>query len=98
MGLEQVFDPATCESITLLDTFGGNDPRTVFVDDTWKDVPPGMVSSFVRVRMNEISSSHIQFLKQPLVTLKEICKLNHRYLDDDRRALCAIEGPTPTLD
>lgn len=70
LGLEQIFDAEACSSITFLDTFGGNDPRTVFVDDTWKDVPPELATSFERVRCNEISPEHIKIMRKAKVSMK----------------------------
>lgn len=70
LGLEQCFDAEICKSITFIDTFGGNDPRTIFVDDTWKDIPPDLMTAFERLRCNEISPSHLDIMRKASVKMK----------------------------
>lgn len=72
LGLDAIFDPDVCKSVTFLDSFVGNDPRTVFVDDTWKDVPPDLAVTFERVRCNELSLQHIKVIQNAKVGLKYV--------------------------
>ncbi|KXT11188.1 hypothetical protein AC579_835 [Pseudocercospora musae] len=71
LGFDQIFEVESCKSITFIDTFGGNDPRTVFVDDTWKDIPADAMTAFECVRCNEISPSHIEIMRKAKVQMKE---------------------------
>lgn len=65
-GLEAVFDPSTCKSVTCFDTWGGvsSDPSNVYVDDTWKSVTRDMPKHFQVVRCNEISTYQVETISR----------------------------------
>ncbi|KAF2165240.1 hypothetical protein M409DRAFT_67488 [Zasmidium cellare ATCC 36951] len=78
LGMEQIFDVDHCTSITFLDTFGGNDPRTIFVDDTWKNVPLDLYANFHSVRCNELAPQHIEIMKNAAGKMRALYVVNER--------------------
>ncbi|KAK4992257.1 hypothetical protein LTR50_001237 [Elasticomyces elasticus] len=64
--LTEIWDTATLESTTFIDTFGGlkGDPNTVFVDDTWKRLPSPSRFNIKVIRCNELAIQHVQLLSQ----------------------------------
>ncbi|KAK6393594.1 hypothetical protein LTR65_002466 [Meristemomyces frigidus] len=61
-----LFDPDTCKSTTFIDTFGGtgSNPQNVYVDDTWKNLPTDMKTSFLSSRINEVAPQHVEILRR----------------------------------
>lgn len=78
LGMEQVFDVESCHSATFLDTFGNNNPRTIFVDDTWKDVPLDLYTNFTYVRVNEIAPQHLQIMRLSKMEMEYFYIVNER--------------------
>ncbi|KAM3422947.1 hypothetical protein BST61_g430 [Cercospora zeina] len=69
---DQIFDKETCRSATFIDTFGGNDPRTVFVDETWHAVPHDLDAPLDRVRLNEVAPRHVDIMRNQSIGLKAL--------------------------
>ncbi|EME47548.1 hypothetical protein DOTSEDRAFT_69486 [Dothistroma septosporum NZE10] len=78
LSMEQIFDISVNCSITFLDTFGGNDPRTIFVDDTWKNVPLDMYANFKCVRANEVSPGQVTIMKNAKTKMERMYLVNER--------------------
>lgn len=59
-----VMDHKTCDSMTFLDTFGGaqGGSANVYVDDTWRNLPPDYKTNFRTIRFNEFAEQHIEML------------------------------------
>ncbi|GAB7354177.1 hypothetical protein MBLNU459_g4730t1 [Dothideomycetes sp. NU459] len=63
--LSRIADPETIRSADLISTFGGSrsGPATIFIDETWKNVPDGSYfRNFKKTRCNETSSHHAKIL------------------------------------
>jgi hypothetical protein len=75
-GLEQVIDDSTCETVTLLDFWGGTDPRTIFIDHTWRMLPERAPPGFKRVRINEVSQFQIEAIARASQCMEEIYLVN----------------------
>ena len=65
--LEHCFDPTTLHSTEMINCFGGatstSSAATIFVDETWKDIPEGKYfQNFKRTRTSEISEGHTRIL------------------------------------
>lgn len=78
-GIDKVLDQDYCNSICFLDFFGGakGASANVFMDDTWRNIPPDLVTSFKTVRSNEPATQHAQMMssvKEPLENLYMISK------------------------
>jgi hypothetical protein len=54
-----------CESMTFLDVYGGvqGGDANVYVDDTWKDMPPDTEFHFTTMRFNEFAPQHVNMIK-----------------------------------
>ncbi|PIA98994.1 hypothetical protein CB0940_02483 [Cercospora beticola] len=72
LSFDQIFDDQTCTSATFIDTFGGNDPRTIFVDETWNAVPHDLDVPFDRIRVNEISPRHVEIMRKQSKNMKAL--------------------------
>jgi hypothetical protein len=77
-GLDKIIDPNVCESITCLDFFGANDPRTIFIDHTWRALPEQAPPNVKRVRVNEVSQFQIELLTRATQGMEEIYLVNAR--------------------
>lgn len=55
----------TCTSMTFLDTFGGaqGGDANIYVDDTWKDMPPDTKVFYTTMRFNEFAPQHVNMIK-----------------------------------
>lgn len=63
--LAQIGDPTTITSSDFISTFGGSrsGPSTIFIDDTWKNIPDGSYfAKLKRSRTNETSTQHAKIL------------------------------------
>jgi hypothetical protein len=60
-----VLNIETCESMTFLDVFGGvqGGDANVYVDDTWKDMPPDTKFHYRTMRFNEFAPQHVNMIK-----------------------------------
>ncbi|TKA79632.1 hypothetical protein B0A55_03440 [Friedmanniomyces simplex] len=67
-GVEHMWSLETCRSITFMDTFGGigtpGNARNVYIDDTWKDLPPDMRAKFLTCRTNEVATQHVEIIRR----------------------------------
>lgn len=65
-GMNDIFDPATCQSCCFIDTFGGvNSPsRNIYLDDTWRNLRADWKTDFRTVRCNELATQHIQIISR----------------------------------
>jgi hypothetical protein len=63
-GLSDLLDSDIGVSATFLDVFGGTKGASanVFLDETWKHVPPDMKTNFKRARTNEPAPQHVQLM------------------------------------
>ncbi|KAF2216451.1 hypothetical protein CERZMDRAFT_64873 [Cercospora zeae-maydis SCOH1-5] len=77
LNLDQILDKETCRSATFIDTFGGNDPRTVFVDKTWHAVPQDLDIPVDRVRINELAPRHVDIMRKQIIGLKALCLISN---------------------
>ncbi|KAK1077933.1 hypothetical protein LTR33_007663 [Friedmanniomyces endolithicus] len=73
-GPMDMFSMQTCRSVTFLNNFGGigsvGNAQNVYVDDTWKDLPPNMRPGFESYRTNEVFG-------QPARARRHLLKLTH---------------------
>ncbi|CAK4035024.1 Hypothetical predicted protein [Lecanosticta acicola] len=97
LGMEHVFDIDTCESVTFLDTFGNNNPKTIFIDETWKGVPMDLFTKFKRVRINELAPQHLLIMRNSKVSVEKY------YIVNERRGKTGFtppdnSEPTPNTD
>ena len=63
-GLHNIFAGGKCGSVTFIDVFGGidGDPRNVYIDAAWKDIPMELGTEYKYTRVNELSQQHVQIL------------------------------------
>lgn len=89
--LGMVMDYDTCRSMTFLDTFGGaqGGSANVYVDDTWKDLPPDLKTHFRTIRFNEFATQHVTMLQNA-------SGLEHVYVVNDRAGKPAASSTSPS--
>lgn len=60
-----VLNIESCESMTFLDVFGGvqGGDANVYVDDTWKNIPPDTKFYYRTMRFNEFAQQHVNMIK-----------------------------------
>ncbi|SMR46139.1 unnamed protein product [Zymoseptoria tritici ST99CH_1E4] len=75
-GLGQILDEESLESLTMLDVWGGTDPRTVWVDESWKRIEKTPGPSLKRVRINEVSGAHIRLSSQSKLGVERMYLVN----------------------
>ena len=65
-GVANLINHDTCKSITILDMFGGvqGNSANVFIDDTWKDIPPDLKTKFRATRCNEPAPQQVNLISQ----------------------------------
>lgn len=58
-------DSKICDSMTFLDTFGGaqGGSANVYVDDTWRNLPPDFKTYWRTIRFNEFAEQHVAMLE-----------------------------------
>jgi hypothetical protein len=61
----EVLNLETCASMTYLDVFGGaqGGDANIYVDDTWKDMPPDTKFHYRTMRFNEFAPQHVNMVK-----------------------------------
>ncbi|KAK3703383.1 hypothetical protein LTR37_014489 [Vermiconidia calcicola] len=66
-GMSDVLDNEVCTSVAFLDLFGGGNKAnsaTVFLEQSWNDVPQTQQTHFRQVRINEPAPNHVTMLSQ----------------------------------
>jgi hypothetical protein len=93
--LGALMNPASCESMAFLDTFGGafGGSANVFVDDTWRDIPSEYKFHCHTLRFNEFTEQHVAMIKNST-------GLERVYVVNDRAGKPAMSstGNTPGRD
>lgn len=79
-GLGDILDQDYSKSITFLDFFGGakGASANVFLDDTWKNIPPDIVTSFKTVRSNEPATQHTKMLAKVKAPMENLFMISAR--------------------
>lgn len=65
-GMDLIFNPETCKSVTFLDTFGGpgSSPSNVYIDESWREIPMHMRTDFRSTRTNEYAMRHADLISK----------------------------------
>lgn len=76
--MEEIYDRGYCKSCTFLDTFGGakTTSATVYIDDTWKNLPDTLVQTQATLRINEPAVQHVKMLERATTTLEHFYCVN----------------------
>ncbi|KAK5117781.1 hypothetical protein LTR85_008756 [Meristemomyces frigidus] len=103
-GAEAIWDPDTCKSTTFIDTFGGTgaNPRNVYVDDTWKNIPTDMKTDCRIVRINEVAPQHVELMRraigQECLYIINAKRPKTEDTDDSPTSTLITPGDTPPAD
>jgi hypothetical protein len=87
-----VLNIESCESMTYLDVFGGVQGGTanIYVDNTWKDMPPDTKFHYRTMRFNEYAPQHVNMIKNSTGAEKV-------YIIGDRTGAPAMSSTSDTV-
>ncbi|KAK5167701.1 uncharacterized protein LTR77_007400 [Saxophila tyrrhenica] len=79
-GMGDILNYDTCKSVTFLDVFGGarGASANVFLDDTWKQIPPDLTTKFTTMRTNEPAMQHVEMLLRAEAPLENLYIVSQR--------------------
>ncbi|QIW96604.1 hypothetical protein AMS68_002122 [Peltaster fructicola] len=97
----QIYDNTTCKSAAYLDVFGGarTGSHTVYIDDTWRDLPDEIVNTCTKLRFNEPAVQHVKMLENATTTLEHFyCVNDHPRTGSRVGTPATIVTPDPSPD
>ncbi|KAK4554285.1 hypothetical protein LTR86_008493 [Recurvomyces mirabilis] len=85
-GMEEILDRDACRSMCALDMFGGvgsrmSTARNVYIDDSWRQIPPEMRCAFRQMRTNEVAPQHVELIRRNEVPLESMYFVSHKYCE-----------------